>query len=255
MYTLVLPLFHHILLILMKSLLFALIILPITQSFASECQVPSQGHLEMRLKENFHGSAGERELKEWMIHPSNGEVRNNIKELDRRIKFTPQRLDREVLQDETQIKFEQAIMNTGRPNEMDNFPAVGTNSKISGSKGALTLEMTNLQKEDLDVFPKEILDKIEPKVKINYYYPYDKFEYLLTYDGKEQPMGVALLRVQKDMESHCERRMVENQEYRAWYKKTREIDASTAPGRGVRSDSPAANNTGAQGSAKNGNHQ
>jgi hypothetical protein len=239
----------------MKSLLLALIILPITQGLASECQVPSQGHLEMRLKENFHGSAGERELKEWMIHPSNGEVRNNLKELDRRIKFTPQRLDREVLQDETQVKFEQAIMNTGRPSEMDHFPVVGTSSRITGSKGALTLEMNNLQKDDLDVFPKEILDKIEPKVKINYYYPYDKFEYLMTYDGKEQPMGVALLRVQKDMEANCERRMIENQEYRHWYKESRKIEASTGSGRGVQPGSPAANNSGAQGSARKGNSQ
>jgi hypothetical protein len=239
----------------MKSLLLALIIFPTTQAFASECQVPSQGHLEMRLKENFHATAGERELKEWMIHPSNSEVRNNLKELDRRIKFTPQRLEREVLQDETQIKFEQAIMNTGRPSEMDNFPAAGTNSKVSSSKGALTLEMTNLQKEDLDVFPKEILDKIEPKVKINYYYPYDKFEYLLTYDGKEQPMNVALLRVQKDMEVNCERRMIENQEYRHWYKESRKIEASTGSGRGLQPGRGAPMNSGAQGSASKGNSQ
>lgn len=189
-------------------------------ALASECQPPSQGHLEARVKESFHGKLGETELKEWMIHPSNQEIRQSLKELDRRIKFSPQRLDRELLQAETQVKFEQAVLNTGRVSVMDNFPAIGAQSKISGSTGALTLEMRNLAKDELDIFPKEILDKLEPKVKINYHFPYDKFEYLLTYAGKEQPMGKALLNVQKDMEDACERRMIQNGEYRRWYDKS-----------------------------------
>jgi hypothetical protein len=215
----------------MKSLLLFLLIFQSISILASECQAPSQGHLEMRLKESFHGNLAERELKEWMIHPSNYEVRQKIKELDRRTKFSQQRLDREALQYEAQIKFEQAIQNTGRPNVMDHFPATGTQSKVSASPGALTIEMDKLVKDDLDVIPKEILDKLEPKVKINYYYPYDKFEYLLTFAGKEQSMQSALLKVQKEMEDHCERRMIDNAEYRGWYQKSQGIAPSTGSSR------------------------
>lgn len=217
----------------MKSLLSILLIFQSSIVLASECQAPSQGHLEKRLKESFHADLAERELKEWMIHPRNYEVGQKIKELDRRTKFSPQRLDREALQYEAQMKFEQAIENTGRPNVMEHFPATGTQSKVSASPGALTIEMDKLDKEDLDVIPKEILDKLEPKVKINYYYPYDKFEYLVTYAGKEQPMESALLKVQKEMEDHCEKRMIDNVEYRAWYQKSRGIAPSTGSSRGA----------------------
>lgn len=221
----------------MKSILSILFIFQSGIVLASECQAPSQGHLEMRLKESFHGNLGERELKEWMIHPSNYEVRQKIKELDRRTKFSQQRLDREALQYEAQMKFDQAIQNTGRPSVMDHFPAAGTQSKVSASPGALTIEMDKLDKEDLDVIPKEILDMLEPKVKIHYYYPYDKFEYLVTYAGKEQPIESALLKVQKAMEDHCERRMVDNVEYRAWYQKSQGTAPSTGSSRGGRSGS------------------
>lgn len=217
----------------MKSILSILIIFQSSIILASECQAPSQGHLEMRLKESFHGNLAEQELKEWMIHPKNYEVRQKIKELDRRTKFSPQRLDRESLQYEAQIKFEQAIENTGRPHVMDHFPATGTQSRVTASPGALTIEMDKLVKDDLDVIPKEILDKLEPKVKINYYYPYDKFEYLVTYAGKEQPMASALLKVQKEMEDHCEKRMINNVEYRAWYQKSRGVAPSTGSSRGT----------------------
>jgi hypothetical protein len=221
----------------MKSLLSIFLIFQSGLVRASECQAPSQGHLEMRLKESFHGKLAERELKEWMIHPKNYEIGQKIKELDRRTKFSPQRLDREALQYEAQMKFEQAIENTGRPNVMDHFPATGTQSKVSASPGALTIEMDKLDKEDLDVIPKEILDMLEPKVKIHYYYPYDKFEYLVTYAGKEQPIESALLKVQKAMEDHCERRMVDNVEYRAWYQKSQGVAPSTGSSRGGRSGS------------------
>lgn len=183
---------------------------------ASDCHPPSQGFLEGVLKENFHALEGEAELKEWMNHPSNYEIKNEIKALDRRSKFST-RLKREELLGEAQMKFEKAIINNGRPDEMENFPVAGTRSKISSSYGALTLEMSNFSKEELNVIPKEILDKLEPKVRINYYYPYDKFEYMVTYNGKEQPMNKALQKVQADMEAACEVRVIENGEYRNWY--------------------------------------
>lgn len=203
----------------MKSFLTFILLFQAASAVGSACQPPGAGHLEARIKETFYGEATETELKEWMIHPSNYEVRQSLKNLDRRIKFTPQRLDREALLVEMQGKFDQAISNTGRPSTMDNFPANGTQSKLSGSEGALTIEVSNLAKEDLDLLPKEVLDKLESKVKINYFYPYDKFEYHLTYDGKEMPMQAALLKVQKDMEYFCEKRMIDNRVDRGWIQK------------------------------------
>jgi hypothetical protein len=203
----------------MKNLFCLLLVFTPAISSASVCQAPSQGMMEYRLRETFFLSQGELELKEWMIHPRNTEIRQKLKELDRRIKFSPQRLQREELLAETQINFEQAIMNTGRPHLLENFPAPKALSKVYATPGALSLEMKNFSKETLDFLPPDVLEKLEPQVKLNYIFPYDKFDYYLTYNGKELPMQDALLLVQQDMEDSCERRMIDNFEYRNWYRK------------------------------------
>lgn len=194
-------------------------ILFVTSAFAEskeyDCHAPGQGHLEMKLKESFHTELGESELKEWMMHPRNEALREDIKSIDRRVKFSG-RLQRESLLSEAKIKFEDAIVNNGRPSEISDFPAKGSHSKIAGTEGALSLEMNNLSKDELDVLPKEILDKLDSKVKINYYFPYDKFEYLLTYDGRELPMMKAFSKIQKDFEEACEIRKKENRLNRRW---------------------------------------
>lgn len=207
-----------------------LLILQSSNLFASACQAPSHGFIHIRLRESFHGPLAETELKEWMTHPKNQEVRQSLKVLDQKIKFSPQRLEREDLLDESQLKFEQAIQNTGRPTLMDNFPAEGTRSLVSGGKGVLSIVMSKLKKGDLDFMPKTVLDKLEPKVKVNYFFPYDKFEYFLTYDGKELPIEAALIQVQKDMEKDCELRRFDNVEQRFWYKKTRGVEYPNASG-------------------------
>jgi hypothetical protein len=201
----------------MKNFLSILLLFQTTISVASVCQAPPQGMMESRIKETFFVALGETELREWMTHPTNYEIRMKLKELDRRIKFSPQRLQREELLAETQVKFDQAIINTGRPYMMEHFPAPQAFSKVYASQGALSLEMRNLAKESLDFLPPEILEKLEPKVRVNYFFPYDKFDHYLTYKGKELPMQDALLLVQKDMEDACERRMIDNDEYRRWY--------------------------------------
>lgn len=211
-------------------ILLVFLILKVSIVLGENCQAPGQGHLELRIKETFHANLAETELKEWMIHPNNFEIRENLKSLDRRIKFTPQRLDRELMQAESQRIFEHAILNTGRPSVMENFPAIGTVSKISASERALSLEMSNLPKEELDFIPKEVLGKLESKVKVNYHYPYDKFEYLLTYEGKELPMENALLKVQKAMEEACELRRIDNGNYRNWNEKIHGIRGTSGAG-------------------------
>ena len=201
----------------MKTILLAILLLHPILTAASACQAPPHGMIESRIRETFFVSHGETELREWMNHPANHEVRSKLKELDRRIKFTPQRLQREELIVETQVKFDQAIMNTGRPYMMEHFPAPQAFSKVFASQGSLSLEMRNFERESLDFLSPDILQKLEGKVRLNYHFPYDKFDYFLTYNGKELPMQDALIQVQKDMEAACEIRMIENDSYRNWY--------------------------------------
>jgi hypothetical protein len=185
-----------------------------------QCQPPGQGFLEEKLKETFHVSLGEEELREWVGHRKNASLRDEIKSLDRRSKFSG-RLEREDLLVQSKDKFDMMILNTERPSDFDNFPAVGAQSKMMSSNGAMDIEMSNLSKEGLDVFAPEILAKLSPKVKVKYFYPYDKFQYILTYDNKELPMGKALGKMQQEMEKACEVQMIDNREYREWYEKGR----------------------------------
>jgi hypothetical protein len=213
----------------MKNTLF-IILVSYSSSVMAGCLPPGQGFLEGKVKEVFHANLGETELKEWMMHPSNGPIRQELREIDRRHKFAPNRLMREELMATSRLKFDQAILNNERPSDMDNFPASGTHSKISSSEGALTLEMSGLSKEELDVLPKEVLTKLDPKIKINYSFPYDKFEYFLTYDGKELPILKALIKVQQDMEKACEQNQFDNKEYNRWYDKTHGGGSSNSAG-------------------------
>ncbi len=214
----------------MKSFLGILLFFKSALLSASECQAPGQGFMQIRLKETFHTTLAETELREWMTHPKNQEVRQTLKALDQKIKFSPQRLHREELLDDSQLNFELAVQNTGRPSLMDNFPKDGARSVVSGTKGSLSIEMSKLKKEELDFMPKSVLDKLEPKVKVNYFFPYDKFEYHLTYDGKELPMEAALIQVQKDMEVVCEHRRMDNSEQRGWYRNSRGREYPNASG-------------------------
>ena len=183
-----------------------------------QCHPPGQGHLEGKLREIFQMNQGEDELREWVGHPKNVTLREEIKSLDRRSKFS-NRPVREELQIQAKDKFEIMILNNGRSNEIADFPLAGAHSSLASSKGAIDIEMTSLPKDGLEVFPPEILAKLSPKVKISYMYPYDKFQHVLTYDNKELPMDKALGKIQQDMESHCEVRMIENGEYKRWYDK------------------------------------
>lgn len=204
----------------MKYLILFFILFYAGIAASAECQAPGQGFLEEKVKEVFYAPSGESELKEWLMHPKNQLIRQELKEIDAKSKFAG-RLKREELLSESRSKFEEAIINNDRPSEIENFPIKGTSSKIFGSEGALSLEMNNLSKEKLDVLPEEILQNLDGKIKIQYHFPYDKFGYLLTYKGRELPLKDALLLVQADFEHACELRKIDNAQYREWYQKNR----------------------------------
>jgi hypothetical protein len=186
----------------------------------ANCQAPGQGFLEHRLKDAFHVTKGEEELKEWVKHPKNHSVREELRTLDRRFKFAQFRLQRESILEESKLRFEQIVQNNNRSSEIQNFPVKGTLSKMIADQGHLSIEMTQLSKEELDIFPKEVIEKLDAKVRVNYFFPYDRFEYVLAYNGKELPMRDALLKIQGEMEIACALDMQKNHENREWYNKS-----------------------------------
>lgn len=203
----------------MKFILLLPFIFNMRTAFA-DCQAPGQGYLEGKVKETFYVTQGEAELKEWVGHPKNAPQRAEIKNLDSRSKFAG-RLQKGQLLVHAQENFDLMISNTERESDMQDFPSHGARSKLMSSLGTIDIEMSNLSKEGLDVFPPNILAKLSPKVKIKYFYPYDKFEYFLTYGERELAMGKALGLIQQEMEETCELRVIENKEYRQWYEKDR----------------------------------
>jgi hypothetical protein len=194
-----------------------LLIVPV-QSLAN-CLAPGQDFLAVKIKEAFHIDKGEQELKEWVQHPKNSQARHELRTLDRRFKFAQFRSQRESILEDSKNKFEEIIENNQRADEIEHFPVQGTQSKLKAEPGSLSIEMKNLTKDELDFFPKEVLDKLDTKVSVKYFFPYDRFEYDLSYEGKQLPMDQALNKIQGEMEASCAQNMRKNHEDREWYNK------------------------------------
>lgn len=195
-------------------------------SYGASCQAPGQSFLENKLKESFATDPAEKELKEIALDPKNYALREEVKSLNRRSMFA-NRIEMKEIQDKTQDKFSQMLGAVRNTNEIPDFPISGANSKLTSENDSLAIEVNNVSKEQLDVLPPKILDKLSNKVKIRYMYPYDKFEYVLTYDGRELPMQAALGKMQMDFEDACEDRLRENQHSRdlhALDRKSRGLD-------------------------------
>lgn len=191
--------------------LFVLLTITIAQStYGVSCQAPGQSFLEGKLKESFATDPAEKELKEIALDPKNYALREEVKSLNRRSMFA-NRVEMKEIQDKTLDKFSQMLGAVRNTNELPDFPMSGANSKLTSESDSLAIEVNNVSKEQLDVLPPKILDKLSNKVKIRYMYPYDKFEYVLTYEGRELPMQVALGKMQMDFEDACEDRLRENQ--------------------------------------------
>lgn len=186
------------------------------------CQAPGQSFLEQKLKESFSTEPAEKELREVVKDPRNYALREEVKSLDRRSKLAT-RLQLSQISSAMNQKFNQMIETTNRGEEISDFPTTGAISKISGTTDSMAMEISNLSKEDLDVIPPKVLEKLSNKVKIHYKYPYDKFDYFLTYDGREYPMEKALNKLQADFEDACEERTRENQNTEGLWELDRKI--------------------------------
>lgn len=191
-------------------------------SFGQECQAPGQSFLHQKLKESFQTAPAEKELKEVVSDQRNFTLREEVKALDRR-KMYSNRIQKKYLSDEMNQKFNQMIESTGRSEELADFPTPGAIGKLKGTKDSLSIELTNLSKEDLGVIPPQVLEKLSNKVKIEYKYPYDKYDYFITYSGIEMPLEKGLNKLQEDFEDACIGRLIENQNTKELWEKDRKI--------------------------------
>lgn len=173
------------------------------------CHPPSQAFFEQKLRASFHLETGEKELKEVVSDPRNYSAREEIKTIKRQLVFA-NRIQSNTLRQKLPPKFESMIDTTNRRNVIRDFPVAGSNANLGSSDdGALELSMENLSKEDLEFLPPTVLNKIGNKVKIKYQYPLDRFDYVVSYDGKDLPMERAFGKIQDDFESACERNALE----------------------------------------------
>lgn len=197
----------------MKSLILLSIFSLTTAAYAQfrpKCQAPGGSFIEDRLKEAFATAPAEKELKDVVLDQRNYSLREDIKSINRR-KMYADRIKMKELEEETHAKFDQMIDTTGRNEDITDWPQPRAFGRLSSTGSAIAIELNNLSKEDLDVLPKPVLDKLSNKVKIEYKYPYDNYDYFLTYDGREYPMDKAMNKIQKDFEDACEQTLAENQ--------------------------------------------
>lgn len=167
------------------------------------CHPPSQPFFEQKLRQSFHFSEGETELKEVVRDPRNYTAREEIKGLRRQIVFA-NRVQRSFLENQIVPKVENMIDVTNRRDPISDFPLNGTTANLSSSEeGHLSIAMENLPKDNLEFLPPQIREKIGNNVKISYHYPLDKFDYIISYNGKELPMSEAFHKMQDDFESVC----------------------------------------------------
>jgi hypothetical protein len=201
----------------LKPLILITILFSTTMAHAQECQAPGQSYLHEKLKESFVTGPAEKELKDVVIDQRNYNLREEIKALDRR-KMYADRAKSKILGEEIHQKFDQMIETTGKNEEIADFPTPGATGRLVGTKDSIAIELTNLSKEDLGVIPPEVLKKLSNKVKIEYKYPYDKYDYFITYDGREMPLQKGLNELQEDFEEACVGRLIENQRTKElWY--------------------------------------
>lgn len=190
-----------------------------------QCIPPGQPFLEEKMRKSYHFDLGETELKDIVSDDKNYALREEVKALKRRLMFTKRR-EIPPLMEELKVNFDHMIVNTDSHNLITDFPARGSSAQISGTEdGTIMISMNNLSQEELDFIPPESLKKLGKGVNIHYKYPYDSFEYFVTYDGVEQPLSKAMYKMLDEFEDACILRMRKN-------KDVKEVEKNWGKGKG-----------------------
>lgn len=210
----------------MKPFFFLTILSLSGLSYGQECQAPGQSFLHEKIKESFQTAPAERELKDLVSDQRNYTLREEVKALDRR-KMYSTRSQEKFIGEEMHQKFDQMIEATGKTEELADFPTPGAIGRLKGTKDSIAIELSNLSKEDLGVIPPQVLEKLSNRVKIEYKYPYDKYDYYITYSGIEMPLEKGLNKLQEDFEDACIGRLIENQTTKENWEKHRKTRGVT----------------------------
>jgi hypothetical protein len=195
----------------MFKILYLLIVA--TYSFPSfaqnkpECRSPGSGYFQQKFSQVFKFSEGEARLKKIISFDKSYEEREEIKRIKHAASFRRED-DRETLHNEVKEKFDRIIEQVDYTRPLKDFPSQNVVSTFQGTpSGNISMRMDNLPHEDLDVLYPEVLEKLGKSITISYLYPKDKFEYFVSYEGEEVSLDRAFIRIQKDFEIECERRL------------------------------------------------
>lgn len=212
----------------------------ITSAFAQEgresCIPPSQPFIQERIRSSYNFGAGEQELQEIVRDEKNYALREQVKSLKRRMMFVKRR-EKEPLQDEIKNKFDEMVLNAGTEEVINEFPSKGSSAAVSSDNEAIIITMHNLPQAELDFIPPETLKKMGRSVSIHYKYPYDNYEYFVSYEGEEIELNRAMGKMLNEFEDACILRKMENARARAIRKKDDkdsglEIEYSSGSGSG-----------------------
>lgn len=181
--------------------------------------------------------AGVQELKEIITEPVNYELRNEIKSSYRRLKYARRREKPPIIEKMTS-DFDRMILQADVREDIQDFPEKGLTSKVSSFEGSMMISMSNFtKKEELKFLPPQISAKIGSAVHIRYFYPIDRFEYILPYEGVNLPLDEAFLKMQDEFEVACIARFNENFDARQGVKNEREQKYDTEKGTKVKGSS------------------
>ena len=175
-----------------------------------QCIPPSKPFVEEKLRSSYNLGLAEQELRDIVKDEKNYSLREDIKTLKRRIMFSKRR-EIAPLISEIQTKYDQMILNVVPEEVIGDFPIRGALSTPHSSEdGEIIMSMNNLPQAELDFIPPETLKKLGKNVNVHYKYPYDNFDYFVTYEGNEISLDRALQKMLGEFEDACILRMMEN---------------------------------------------
>lgn len=167
--------------------------------------IPPSAHLfKQKLKEWYHTEKLERELREVVAYPRNGERREAVRSLHRQSYFADRFREDEIRQ-RKQAEFEgMAQADPRRSGNMENFPVPGAVSHLQGGEtGSLEIFASSIPRTDQTLLSPEMLAKLGNSIRVNFHYPIDRFEYSFVYGGQEYPFEQAIFRMREDYETEC----------------------------------------------------
>lgn len=191
------------------------------------CQAPNMNLLMDRFRESLAIPDSEQYLKEIVTEPQNHELREQIKSNYRRLYDARMREKPRILS-ETQKVFEEIITRSNVREGIIDFPAKGSRAEIKAQDNYILMKTQYVDAYKINFLPPEVLKKFTPGVEIRYFYPIDRFEYVLTYDGQDLPADRAINAIQNDFEAICEAQYKENMELRESNKKGRSSSSGTS---------------------------